>query len=368
MPRNAIHELSDGRKTYAATDADGKRHKLVQRKKEPVGAFKDRCDALDAMCRGTITVQRFDDLFHMWRQNHLEVQCSGGDIDTTIRLYDKYVKPLIGNRPISDVTRADAFHVLTQAQNQGLARGSLIKVRGCISRPYNWAINTLGMSLTAPTTGLRFKYKTDPPKRKRALTPNEADRILSACDTSRYGDCIRLMLMTGLRPSEALGLQARDIKTKHLEIRRGMTLHGLTDLKTAQARRDIPINEQTRPILAKLKSSQAFRTREGWLFPAESGEPSMNALIAAMSRICAQTAEYERGGRNGMKKLRLIKHPVKATLYDLRHTFATRMAERGMPHATLRMLMGHKDIKTTLTYYVDVTEKMIDQAREMMIL
>lgn len=369
MPRNAIHELSDGRKTYAATDVDGKRHKLVQRKNEPVGAFKDRCDALDAMCRGTVTVQRFDDLFQMWQANHLIPNCSKGDADTSKRLYAAYIKPLIGRRALSDIKRIDVYNILTQAQSAGLARGTLIKIRGCVSRPYNWAINTLGMTLTAPTTGLRFAYQDKSNvKRRRSLTPKDTDRLLEAAKTSTYEPCIRLMLLTGLRPSEALGLQARDIKANHVEIRRGVTLYGQTELKTSQARRDIPLNDQTRRLLSALKRDKAFRTREGWLFPSESGQPSMNALTLAMSRICRQTAEYERGGRNGMKKLRLIQRPVKATLYDLRHTFATRMAEKGMPHATLKMIMGHKDIQTTLSYYVDVTENMLDQAREMMVL
>jgi len=43
-----------------------------------------------------------------------------------------------------------------------------------------------------------------------------------------------------------------------------------------------------------------------------------------------------------------------ATSHDLRRTFGTRMAESLKP-VNLRSVMRHKDLKTTLTYYVDQT-------------
>ena len=45
-------------------------------------------------------------------------------------------------------------------------------------------------------------------------------------------------------------------------------------------------------------------------------------------------------------------------LYDLRHTFATRAAESGMPVATLAAILGHADLRS-ITKYVHVrTEAM----------
>jgi integrase len=37
-------------------------------------------------------------------------------------------------------------------------------------------------------------------------------------------------------------------------------------------------------------------------------------------------------------------------IYDLRHTFGTRMAAQGVPMRTLQGMMGHRDSKTTLIY------------------
>lgn len=37
-------------------------------------------------------------------------------------------------------------------------------------------------------------------------------------------------------------------------------------------------------------------------------------------------------------------------LYDFRHTFATRMAERGMDVATLAAILGHANLRTVMRY------------------
>ena len=50
-------------------------------------------------------------------------------------------------------------------------------------------------------------------------------------------------------------------------------------------------------------------------------------------------------------------------LYDLRHTFATRMIEAGVDLPTLRDIMGHKDIRTTMRY-VHVTKEHQHRAME----
>ena len=42
------------------------------------------------------------------------------------------------------------------------------------------------------------------------------------------------------------------------------------------------------------------------------------------------------------------------SLHSLRHTYATRCIESGMPPKVLQHLMGHSDIKVTLDTYADV--------------
>lgn len=47
----------------------------------------------------------------------------------------------------------------------------------------------------------------------------------------------------------------------------------------------------------------------------------------------------------------------KLTFHSLRHTFATRCIESGVPPKVLQKILGHKDISVTMNVYCDVFEK-----------
>lgn len=50
-------------------------------------------------------------------------------------------------------------------------------------------------------------------------------------------------------------------------------------------------------------------------------------------------------------------------IYDFRHAFATRMAEGGMPVATLAAILGHTDLRSVMKY-VHVRQEAMDRAME----
>ncbi|MDY6085390.1 MAG: tyrosine-type recombinase/integrase [Peptoniphilaceae bacterium] len=85
-----------------------------------------------------------------------------------------------------------------------------------------------------------------------------------------------------------------------------------------------------------------------------------------LRRLSKKTGVWRRGGHNHLKKLELLTPPLHCPLYDFRHTFATRSAESGMNPTVLKNILGHADISTTLRYYVDITDKMMEQAVELM--
>lgn len=368
MPRNRIHKLSDGRYGYSVTDKAGERHRMVSHKGETKDAFSARCDELDKQCKFELRTDTFDDLFSSWIDMHVKPNLSNGDEQTTVYLYESFVKRHIGHLSLSEISPATIYNMLNEAAANGWSRSTVSKVKGVVSRPFQWAIGSVGLDMIPPTAAIRFRMKkVKKSRRRRYLTDDEANRVMGHAIRSKYHDAFALMLILGLRPSEALGLQIGDIEPEHLNIERAITIHDDSDGKTDMAPRRIRLPHQGVHILNRLKRQAAFVTTEGWLFPSEGGgKPSMNAMKSAFDRVVRATAVHKRGGRNGMKKLELIQPPVTATMYDLRHTFATRMVAMGMPAVTLQKIMGHADIKTTLSYYVDVTEEMESKAADLM--
>lgn len=364
MPRNSTSKTADGRLAYSATDRSGRRVHLKQRADEKKDDFLTRCDVLDASVRkyGTSSLT-FGELFQMWIEGHVEINLSTAELRVTVPIYENRVRPYLGRRKISEIERADVYAILALAQKEKCSSSYIKKIRGCISRPYNWAINTLGFNVANPTQGLVFKPQQAQDgilrANERVISKENIKRLLTAAEGTKYYNYFVILLNSGLRPSEGLGLQVKDIKDDRLQIRRGITIDGLSRLKTRSSRRDIPMTNALKAALVEQRNKVAFQTPEGWLFAAGHGTPSMNALNLSFKRIMKTINKTDPDAK-------VIEAPINISLYDFRHTFATRMAEAGMQPKTLQAIMGHSDISTSLKYYVSVTNKMFNQARELM--
>lgn len=64
------------------------------------------------------------------------------------------------------------------------------------------------------------------------------------------------------------------------------------------------------------------------------------------------------------KYVNKCKFHKKFTPYCMRHTFVTRLAEAGESPKVVKELAGHKRIETTLTYYTDTPEPLLNKALE----
>lgn len=367
MPKNNVSKGKDGRYRYRTTDANGARVELRSRSGEKRSDFLRRCNAVDQSAETACYSETFDDLFTLWMAEYVKEKCSKAYYSTCAHIYEHYVKPYLGHLGIHEVKRKDVYECMTRAEKTGIASSTVKKVRLCVSAPYAWAQNILGLDLISPTIGMVYRFESKVKMdRKRVIEAEEMKRILDAAKTSKYEKYFRILAQTGMRPSEALGLKVSDIDLKEgvLHIRRGITLYGMSPLKTDLAKRDFPLSDTLRDDLIAQRKAVAFTTKEGWLFPAADGVPKMNAVKIALNRILRQTTVWERGGHNHLKKLSLLTPAVTCSLYDFRHTFATRMAEKGINPKMLQYLMGHSDIKTTLSYYIDVTDMMINEAKD----
>jgi integrase len=151
---------------------------------------------------------------------------------------------------------------------------------------------------------------------------------------------LTVVLGTGLRRSELTALCPR-LLVKDRALARGTDfIHIPAAIAKNGKERFVPVRLE---VLAALKQQLAegeWESRPGALFwPYHFATPSERIREAA----------------------RAVGIKPAITLHDLRRTFGTRCAEAGIPPVHLKDIMGHSDLKTTMSFYVHVGD---DSLRE----
>lgn len=172
-----------------------------------------------------------------------------------------------------------------------------------------------GNSKNARTLGGRSPSK----KQERLLEG------LKDCLTPHLRVFVPLLLLTGIRAGEALSLTWGQLDL----IRRTITV-GKAKTSSGTGRM-IPINEDLSSVLLahRIEFIEAF------------GEPLPQQFVFAWgSPLPSDPTRHVTDLKRGWENLR-ERAGVSCRLHDLRHTFATRLAENGAPESTMLALMGH---------------------------
>jgi len=166
------------------------------------------------------------------------------------------------------------------------------------------------------------------PKRGRplplVLSTDEIQTLFSSIQNLKH----RLILMTiysaGLRLNEATHLRVTDIDSKRTTIR----------IRQGKGDKDRYTLLST-VLLDELRLYWLRDRPDPWLFPGRSKDkPICDTSV--------QKAFQRARERAGIRK--------QATVHTLRHSFATHLLEQGVDLFTIKELLGHKSIKTTLIY------------------
>jgi integrase len=182
--------------------------------------------------------------------------------------------------------------------------------------------------------------KLDDQRPKRILTLEEMQALIAAADSDRYRCLLELMLTSGLRIGEALGLTLTDLDQTHSVIRIEYQLDRdgqRTPLKTAESKRAVDIPpELTRRLLALAGNHDTPADPAALVFGSRTG--------AGLQRKVAREAV-----KRAAKAAKLA--PPTPTLHDLRHSHASMLIALDIPLVEVQRRLGHRKPDTTLRVY-----------------
>jgi len=184
------------------------------------------------------------------------------------------------------------------------------------------------------------------------LTRDEVKSLLKHIRLRRYRIPIKLIYCCGLRLSECLSLTVHDIRADQgkLWIRGGK---GGKD-------RMVPIAQT---MIEDLRRYWAFHRHPLLIFPNVGRGDNDRQLTAARMREANRpmpVSSLQRLMVEARKELNIRA----CTVHTLRHSFATHLAESGASLHTLKALLGHAHINTTMIY-LHLTHRSEEDSRDL---
>lgn len=263
--------------------------------------------------------------------------------------FTRYVYPVLGSKRLDQVTHFDVQGLYNGMQARGLSGQTVRLVHAPLRQALSYAVQTDILAKNPSEYTKRPKLER---KEQQVLTPEETNRFLVVAK-DQGADWYALwcvLLMCGVRPSEALALKWDDVEGDTLRVRRALTQVGKGKYvegppKTRKGNRPIALphpatvalqEHRTQQARAILKKGPRYK-REGFVFASSAGTPLDLTRVRYKWKRALQAA--------GLPPLRL---------YDARHTHATTLIMAGVNPKVVQERLGHANISITLDTYTHV--------------
>ena len=261
----------------------------------------------------------------------------------------------IGHIPIRDIQAHHIegfYHELTRYSNNTIG-----KVYSMMKTAFKIGIQRKIITYNImEDRNLRCPKSDKMDKKVRGLTDDEQKRFVSALEdyTPKYGaNSYKLQFLiaiySGMRMGEINALKPEDINFKQGFIHVCRTISvGVSKkafvkdgTKTVAGERDVPISKPLEKVLRQALEEMK-ENPEGLIFYNHKGKKVINTTqVNSVYKTLCKKADVPCNGQ-----------------HSLRHTFATRCIEAGVPALVLKNWLGHTDIHITLDTYADVFDRM----------
>lgn len=364
--RTGESQRSNGSYMYRYTDPNGKRRYIYDKDlnslREQIKKIeKDLQDGIDFEAGNITVIELLEKYLHQKRNLKKQTKVAYEQILSNIR------KHKIANRKVKDIKTSDAKEFYISLHDSGLSRGTISNYRNLLRPAFAMAVEDELIRKNPFETNLSF-IQNDAVT-KIALTETQEKLFLKFIEEhktlKKYYDIDVILFETGLRVGEMVGITTDciDLKNRTLKIKQQicMGFHGdpfISDTKTKSGEREIYISDKAyRSFVNLLQRRKSF--------PEKIIDGRGKFLLLSDTNcgiIPASTIRYHL--KTASAKIKKI-HPdfPEVTPHICRHTFCTKMIDKGIDPKTLQYLMGHANVSITLDRY---THKSNEKALETM--
>ncbi len=250
-----------------------------------------------------------------------------GTAKTEEQLFRRWVKPIIGEKPIKDISPFDVERIKKEMFDVGRAPRTIEYVLTTLGQIFRHAEKMNYFSGVIPTAQVK-KPKYDN-KRVRFLSQDEAHTLLKNLTNAsqQLFEMSLLSLHCGLRAGEVFSLTWKDVDLDH-------GLITLLDTKSGRTR-TVSITKDVKAVFNQKEPGG----KQDLVFPAR-GDGKIQKVSKSFGR-----AVDKAGFNDGIDDRR-----QRVTFHTLRHTFASWLVMEGISLYEVKELLGHASLAMTERY------------------
>ena len=312
---------------------------------------------------GLITAEKaptLEFLFERWFVDVMAREVVRSTIDNYRSIVKFHILPTLGRKTVDELTVAEVDRLLAAKMASGLSPSTVHRIRAvlsqCLDQGIRWGVTPRNVArLSRSPKLIRPEGRT--------LSPEQARRLLASLRGHRNEALYTLMLSTGMRRGEALGLRWEDFDLEKgvVRIRRSLKREGghivTADTKTLKSRRAVNLPEPVVELLVRHYEQQekervdlgAAWVETGFVFTSSIGTPiDPRNLYRDFQKVCEDA---------GLSHW----HP-----HELRHSAASLMLANGVKLQVVSQVLGHSSIRMTADVYGHILDPDREQAARAM--
>lgn len=305
----------------------------------------------------------------LWLNEYVKISNKPSTYDRYLGIYNNYIdKSVLSNKVIESIKPMDIQIFYNSLYKSKKTSSTINTINKVLKSFFTFAFNQ-GYITNNPCIKGKVVIPGDlksEAKEIEIFSDEDISKILNSKNNVLIKYLSIFSLATGMRRGECLGLQWKDIYDDEVHIERSSKTVALYDEnsvkryksilqspKTQKSKRVIPLPNSLKSILKDIRAIQA-----------------QNKLLAGSSYIdndlifCTEIGKLldDRNISRSFKRFLKSCDVEYKNFHALRHTYATKQFELGVPLKTVSVLLGHSDIYITANRYTHVLKHHKEQS------